>query len=363
MSNGQLMVRSVHSSEARGVPDVLVAPKEKTDEQDGQHYNHETMGYCEDGAYLASVIPAEDQKEEKDAQDLYYEVLKLRFRTLRKRLQSTLPQLVLDPDVPTRWFSNDHKAYSFWRHVIRDRSPKPLQVARMDQDTVLKLLKLITKLSLKKKEEVLPKVGQWIWALLARLRELECLSSEEVSVVRELGKKAIWCLVAARMEGAEEGVLKVDGYEEDDEEVGEEEEDVGIIGTEENKLASGTLEILLDPGLGTTGGNQLAGPENKETSLEPDEDDLDEGEIKEEQEQEEEEDDDLAQTALAAARDRLLAQMVRDTEVISVEKQGQKEKSQSRATRATLDMIITIAGEFYGQKDLLEFRDIWDEGT
>ncbi|KAI4122826.1 MAG: hypothetical protein LQ347_006375, partial [Umbilicaria vellea] len=28
---------------------------------------------------------------------------------------------------------------------------------------------------------------------------------------------------------------------------------------------------------------------------------------------------------------------------------------------ATLDMIITIVGEFYGQRDLLEGRDLWDE--
>jgi hypothetical protein len=29
--------------------------------------------------------------------------------------------------------------------------------------------------------------------------------------------------------------------------------------------------------------------------------------------------------------------------------------------RTTLDVILTIVGEFYGQRDLLDFRDIWDE--
>jgi hypothetical protein len=28
-------------------------------------------------------------------------------------------------------------------------------------------------------------------------------------------------------------------------------------------------------------------------------------------------------------------------------------------TRVTIDMIITIVGELYGQRDLLEFRDSW----
>lgn len=31
-----------------------------------------------------------------------------------------------------------------------------------------------------------------------------------------------------------------------------------------------------------------------------------------------------------------------------------------QATRALLDMIITIAGEVYGQRDLLEFREVWE---
>ena len=32
-----------------------------------------------------------------------------------------------------------------------------------------------------------------------------------------------------------------------------------------------------------------------------------------------------------------------------------------KQTRAMLDMIITIVGEYYGQRDLLTAREIWDE--
>jgi len=31
-----------------------------------------------------------------------------------------------------------------------------------------------------------------------------------------------------------------------------------------------------------------------------------------------------------------------------------------RNTRATVDMIITVVGEVYGQRDLLEFREVWE---
>ena len=32
-------------------------------------------------------------------------------------------------------------------------------------------------------------------------------------------------------------------------------------------------------------------------------------------------------------------------------------------TRAMLDMIITVVGEYYGQKDLLQEREIWEDST
>ncbi|QSS51209.1 hypothetical protein I7I53_06465 [Histoplasma capsulatum var. duboisii H88] len=38
-----------------------------------------------------------------------------------------------------------------------------------------------------------------------------------------------------------------------------------------------------------------------------------------------------------------------------------KSRNAQQYTRAMLDMIISVIGEFYGQRDLLEFRDIWEE--
>ena len=41
---------------------------------------------------------------------------------------------------------------------------------------------------------------------------------------------------------------------------------------------------------------------------------------------------------------------------------AQNELDVDRQIAIILDMILTVVGEFYGQRDLLEFRDIWGEG-
>lgn len=91
-----------------------------------------------------------------------------------------------------------------------------------------------------------------------------------------------------------------------------------------------------------------------------------------------------AEQALEAARARLLAQLNDDGdtpkhhadggggaatgELAGGEEPRRREKGEQEEplddpvrarmnARATLNMILTVAGEFYGQRDLLEFRD------
>lgn len=62
---------------------------------------------------------------------------------------------------------------------------------------------------------------------------------------------------------------------------------------------------------------------------------------------------------LEQVRARLLASL-EDAEAPDAQEEADKEaaKQRSRANlRATLNMILTVAGEFYGQRDLLEFRE------
>ncbi len=51
---------------------------------------------------------------------------------------------------------------------------------------------------------------------------------------------------------------------------------------------------------------------------------------------------------------------VEDDKVEEDGSDGEVEMSIEEHTRVVLDMIITIVGEVYGQRDLLEFRDVWD---
>lgn len=55
-------------------------------------------------------------------------------------------------------------------------------------------------------------------------------------------------------------------------------------------------------------------------------------------------------TTLEEAKTRLLRQIEEKTENLCPDAN----------TRATIDMIVTIVGEVFGQRDLLEFRDCWE---
>lgn len=64
-------------------------------------------------------------------------------------------------------------------------------------------------------------------------------------------------------------------------------------------------------------------------------------------------------TELASAKERIRARLV---ESVNAVHDANDETSESEdVTFATLDMILTVVGEFYGQRDLLEYRDLWDE--
>jgi hypothetical protein len=70
---------------------------------------------------------------------------------------------------------------------------------------------------------------------------------------------------------------------------------------------------------------------------------------------------------LAAIKARMLKALSNSNEendaVVASEEASRDARAESRRlnTRATVDMIITVAGEVYGQRDLLEFRGAWGE--
>lgn len=267
-----------------------------------------------------------------------------------------------------------------------------MQVAALDRQAALKLLRVILGGKfIRRRYELRERTSRWLWALLARLPDAGEMDYAEVGWVRELGKRAVLMMVSmAQMEALQEEVEEGDleGEEDVDDGEEEEEEEDGFVG-----------ELMVDEQ--DEGGTFAPGPAGKDRVCAPEGDadrqptettraftgdetnedgemdmDLDDGEISDD------DDDDLPtagnkdiEADIAAAKARLLARLGEDPDAQQEEltaahadedhdnqtsdgEGSEVDEAQARANmRATLNMILTVAGEFYGQRDLLEFRD------
>jgi hypothetical protein len=249
----------------------------------------------------------------------------------------------------------------------------------MDKSTVLRLLGLMTTGTLLKRgAEVQVGVSRWAWALLARLPERGELTSEEIGVVREMGKKAV--LVGMGLEKKQawgesmdevEAAFEHDDYEEENFVTNDDEVDLGI-GFEEDNVESATLEAnLIDAELQNP--RQLIGPqlptENSAVNLAA-KDQKDDEILYTADGEHVDDEGELSNEDLAVAKAWMLKDLNNQKaeeafgDAEFVEKEEELEPNDSTArwnTKATVDMIITVAGEMYGQRDLLEFRQSWGQ--
>lgn len=365
-------------------------------------------GYYEDGAYVASsqqVYESEDRAEaaELDQQLRYFNLIISRYEALRTQLQQIPPLETiqkLGQDHPTHVGKLTVTVARWWRWNMRTVDPKPAQIASMEKSTVLRLLGLLTGGTLLKRgAKVEVGVSRWAWSLLARLPERGELTSEEIGAVRELGKKAVLIGMGLRKnKNWEEGMKEVE--KELDEE--EREEPIEIVNEDEIELDFeddnedlDDTEAEVEPltrDLTSDGafiGPQVVVKEDKPSAVDDETDGVllneaisvnslskEDGEVLHAEYQSEEEGElpseeySEGSETLAAARARLLAQIdqerIEDAEIqestAAKIKQATNEKMAALwNTRATVDMIITVAGEVYGQRDLLEFRGAWEE--
>lgn len=253
----------------------------------------------------------------------------------------------------------------------------------MSKDTIIRILRvMIGGKFLRSGHSIPQRTSQWLWALLARLPELGELNHTEVGWIRDLGRRAVLLgrslaeMAALRDELADDGFGvndNVDASSSDEEVVAEavEEDDDGneyhdTLPTSENKTSA------TNGALNSSSPIAIAIPEDENgvPTRENDEDE-DDGEIKQANNDSEDEDvamdigsdseadegeiveqtDDAA--ALEEAKRNLLARLAEGEN----ERRLEEEKRDARMNmRATLAMILTVAGEFYGQRDLLEFR-------
>ena len=255
---------------------------------------------------------------------------------------------------------------------------------------------LLTTKNLAKGKEL----GAWAWGLLARCRPVGEMGSEEVGILRSLGKKAVWVLrgmMAGREEEAmvgEEGdvdmevelegesIAEPEGtkpneghepfYEEEEDREGNEplpytQDRVEV---SESTMADPpceaiptsstgpfeTLPVLSEPAETPSDDPLLQARHRLLSSLPPPSSStitsatLKDGATS-----------DMTRNDLPPPADPAEGEPSMATEDESTVIEKGEEKFFEMGIHATLDMIVTVVGEFYGQRDLLDGRALWDE--
>ncbi|KAB8232908.1 SIP1 domain-containing protein [Aspergillus alliaceus] len=333
-----------------GQNDAVVDAPEQQNEEKKSDVAHE--GVYVDGVYLAAPIAnVEVQLEttehvQSDAQSSYYNLLRHRFLLLRSILKCTPPSVAitaLDDSHPISLPRHSKNARKEWRQLLLAVDPQTAQLACMDMDSVLGVLGIMARLM---SENVrsgdvarVRRIGAWAWGLLGKCRDVGQLTSEEVGEIRDLGKRAVKILRKMREEDERKRSARVEenmsSGESDDENPAD---DGAHLEGEKGKNADGPADTASE-------------------SLDHDMPDAEKEPLAE---------------ALEMAKARLQA-TIEETEggpqPVALQAQEYELKTEENAvevaiqTRAMLDMIITVVGEYYGQRDLLSAREPWEDST
>ncbi|KAJ9664203.1 hypothetical protein H2198_000421 [Neophaeococcomyces mojaviensis] len=297
-------------SEAKGIPHLLRAQTERNhDELDPyvEDDEEDEWGYWDDdGTYTAR--PGRDEISTTSnlaAAQLYcYDSLLAQFHVLRATMKCVPPLSAIETltsSQPISFPPESRKARSTWRHCLVHREPSPTQMACVDGNSIFELLRLVTAqmrgLFQTDDVGVAKRLGAWIWAILGKCPDRGELGSEEVSDLRELAQKAV---------DVRQWLDKKTGSF-----VPTEEEDDGSAEAEKP-------EENLDLGSGIEAARRRL--ENKE---------VDGGQ-------------------------RVSESGCQDQTSLSNVQAAKQEKM------VVLDMILTVVGEVYGQRDLLELRKPWN---
>jgi regulator of vacuolar morphogenesis len=354
-----LIVRYFHPrSEAKGVPHLLVAPQATSQHQHSAENDiHNGLpdvqegGYYADGAYTAAPptnLPITSDHGPPDAQDLYYESLSARFRLLHATLKCNPPLsaiqvlpssslISLPPDTET--------ARSQWRYHLQSSNPLTVQLACMDSESVLEVVKLLTgtmaqTVRSRSRGKIL-RYGAWVWGVLGKCRDRTELGSEEIAILRELGKRAVKLLVSIRDKAGKDNDAARLVSERTSEDANE-----SIL------ASSPAAEIALGDAGAADGTMQEADLDFDR----PASNEQDAAEVK------------LAKKRLEGSflsnvdiEHPLAPAVIGDIDDTPGINAADARLDMDQQIRITLDMIVTIVGDFYGQRDLLEFRDIWNE--
>ena len=345
----------------------------------------------------------EENAEDLDPQEAYYTALLQRFATFRTALLTQPP--TNEPCSQFNSFS-DSEATDLkskqpqWSRVIRFSAPTASQIASLPQRNVMRGLErlesLLTRKNLLGSEGQGEFLGAWAWALLARCRSIGEMGSEDVAIVRSLGGRAARLKGNMRKRCLSERAAEGSESEAEDEDEGKEVEndiDVADGDLEMGEIQKDDTSVL--PGL----------PNGTHTATDPDsmkaEEALEEQVTQPELDKHDDSTENRIQLELAKRRALLLhaisgaptnvlgpssgdmpdQDQATETEIVKSESTGPQTslphsispphqesdedsvdlKDLEERAFATLDIVITIVGEVFGQRDLLDAREVWGE--
>ena len=260
---------------------------------------------------------------------------------------------------------------SDWRYGLRFKAPTPSLLVTLSQENVIRALgrleTLLTKSNLLGKQDERNNMGTWAWGLLAKCRSIGEMGSDDVAVLRCLGKTAL--KVAAKIrytessEELEEGASIVDDREDNDGQAilengaldtadlashsGTQEEAVQVLvvpGVESAELSLDDAKSLLLQKLQGSSSTILHAEEPPSTPM------LDtDGDIP------------MDGPAVKASTTPSIVPLVEEDDHEDGEISETEDTSDPvHCALATLDIIVTIVGSFYGQRDLLYQREAWN---
>jgi hypothetical protein len=333
----------------------------------------------------------------------YYQSLVARFETLRKVLHATPPAAAVAALPSTHSyqvgrFGPKSATFNTWSDRLRSTDPMPAQVASMSKDGVLRVLRIaLGGQFLRRGHEVRERTTRWLWALLARLPDRGSLDHVEIGWVRELGRRAVLLATSVAdmaelryqvdRRGGDLGVHDAvdepsDGEEKGDDDVkddGGESGDAGdmaelevdgvdVSGSDDSDSSGSSGKKEQQKG----GANAEGGPERDTESRDGEPMDLSDGEIgcgRSEGDGDGGRDDTTNMLdEIQAAKARLMRQLEGegDADHVPTDEADSLPDDSLEYTAAlspadanlyaTINMILTVVGEMYGQRDLLEFR-------
>lgn len=364
----------------------------------------DARGYYQDGAYTAAPDPqtstthtSEDGDEALEVAEAYFASLCYQFSRLRTQLHTPPPSHLVLPKTHAPYvgpFGPSSRTFTVWTSRLLTTDPHPIQIALMDKNSAFRLLRVLLGGGkfLRSGVEVTERTSRWVWSLLARLPDRGELDHIETGHIRELGKRAAvlmhslkqMALLKEEVElgghGDEDaiGVWGGDDAEEDEEQVQGKDAETEVKPKEEddNPRAETTTSMIRHDNDEHSADTSTARPKPVDADtktrarLNVEQDEMEEGEIDDFSDQsvsmdmDDEEDMEAAKVRLLASLDAVPSSPSPSSASLHSKQKDFEQEDEKfdpvRARmnmRATLNMVLTVAGEFYGQRDLLEFRD------